>query len=82
MIKASAPLKDGAALVLLGLSDENVKRLTDDQPVMVKPEDIKKLLGGKELGGIVIFHGATEADIKATMVEQGLIGEGTRYDFD
>ena len=81
MIKASAPLKDGRALLLFGVSDENVKRLTADQPVVVRPEDIHKLLGGKEIGGIVIFHGKTEADIKATMVEQGLIGEETRYEF-
>lgn len=79
MIKASIQTKTGGTLLLLGLSDENIRRLTKDEPVLVRPEDVKTLLGNHQLEGLVIFHGATEADIKASMVKHGLIGEETRY---
>jgi len=55
-------------MIMLGLSDENVKRLTNDQPIKFNL---------KELGlfdyEVVIFHGKTEQEMAKMMKDAGLI---------
>lgn len=65
--------KRGRPIVGLGLSDENVKRLTTGQPIV---------LNLKELGlsniDLFIFHGATEADMRGDLIKHGFITEETK----
>jgi hypothetical protein len=42
----------------LGLSDENINRLTKGQPILINDNDLKKLTGWD--GYILIMHGKTE----------------------
>lgn len=67
MIKA----KIGDDSILLGLSRENMKRLTMDQPIKVELSE----LGMK--GRIFIVWGETEQDIIKQLKEAGLIGPDT-----
>ncbi len=68
MIKFRAEGKDGP-LIGLGLSQENMDRMTAGQPVHVKLEEL-----GLE-GDIVIFYGKTEDELQRTL--QTLIGPVT-----
>lgn len=67
----------GRPVVGLGLSDENVRLLTDGKPIM---------LNLKELGlsniELFIFHGATEADMRGDLIKHGLITEDTEQRFE
>lgn len=71
MIKL-AMRRRGRPVVGLGLSDENVRRLTGGEPIM---------LNLKELGlsniDLFIFHGATEADMRGDLIKHGFITEDT-----
>lgn len=55
-------------MVILGLSDENIQRLTHDQPIKFNLKE----LGMGDIN-ILIFHGKTEQEMKQTMMEAGLI---------
>lgn len=55
-------------MVMLGLSDENVKRLTHDQPIKF---NLKEL--GLQDMDIVIFHGKTEQEMASMLKMAGLI---------
>lgn len=50
--------------VILGLSDENVKRLKDDQPIMF---NLKEL--GLSDTDVIIMNGKTEESIKETLLK-------------
>ena len=53
---------------MLGLSDENVRRLTQDQPIKFNLKE----LGLMDLD-VVIFNGKTEEEITKMMSDAGLI---------
>lgn len=57
MIKAASKMKDGRNLVILGLSEENIKRLKENKPIYVELEP----WGGT--GSALLLYGQTEEDI-------------------
>lgn len=63
MIKAISGNK-----IILGLSDENVKRLTNDQPIKFNLKDL-----GLSDFDVFIFHGKTEQEMQKMMKDAGLI---------
>lgn len=67
MIKAAGKAGDGKRLLLLGLSDENVKRLKADQPILIKAEDLAEL--GFQDMHIAIVYGSTEEEIMERIQE-------------
>jgi len=77
MIQARLALPDGRILILLGLSDGNLARLKDDQPLRVDPAVLLSLQPGEVVGGIVIVYGKTEGDILRKLEDDGLIGPKT-----
>lgn len=59
MIKVKAKsTTDGKDMLLLGLSDENMKRLKDGQPIKFNAKDV-----GFPHMEIMIFNGRTEAEM-------------------
>ena len=60
MIKAYKKLPNGQRKVLLGLSDENEKRMLDDQPVRLNLKDLSSELPNVE---IFLVRGETETAI-------------------
>ncbi|MFE6362953.1 hypothetical protein ACFVP3_23515 [Streptomyces sp. NPDC057806] len=65
MIKAVLRESTGAAVVVLGLSGENMARLLADEPILVQCAE----LGLKPMK-ILLMGGHTEADITAQLTEQ------------
>lgn len=59
MIKARLKTINGTRVYLIGLSDENVKRLKAGQPIQFDAKDI----GIPEGGQVLIVHGTTEQEI-------------------
>lgn len=55
-------------MIILGLSDENVKRLTNDQPIKFNLKE----LGLSDMD-VFIFHGKTEQVMQKMMKDAGLI---------
>lgn len=55
-------------MIILGLSDENVKRLTNDQPIKF---NLKEL--GLSDYDVFIFNGKTEQEMQKMMKDAGLI---------
>ena len=65
-------------MLLLGLSHKNLERLKNNEPIGIDPAEIKLLTKHHgSISGIILFAGATEADIKGWMVANGFFGEGT-----
>ena len=56
MIKFKATAGDGRPIIGFGLSEENIKRLKNDEPIFVKLSDL-----GMGNAVVVIFYGETEA---------------------
>jgi len=73
MIKAKATGPDGRHVIVLGLSGENIKRLTAGQPIRVTGDSINT----PEIATILIFAGGTEQGMEAMMREHGLISDQT-----
>ena len=70
----------GKEILMIGLSDENVKRLTTDQPIII---DNAKSKGAIPPGlEVVIFHGKSEQDIYRMLKKHGMIGVDTKIEFD
>jgi hypothetical protein len=67
MLKARA-----GDLVILGLSDENLKRLKAGQPIKFAGADLR--LDGVQT--VLIFNAPTEADMERLMREQGYVIPG------
>jgi hypothetical protein len=65
--------RDGRPVVGLGLSRDNVERLTHDRPIIVDAAD----LGEPQWGQIVLFFGETEKDMQAELRKHGMIGPDT-----
>lgn len=62
MLKARA-----GDVVLLGLSDENLKRLKAGQPIKFAGADLR--LEG--VANVIIFNAPTEADMEQLLIDQG-----------
>lgn len=75
MIKAAGRTRVGVPLLLLGLSGENVTRLTAGEPILIPPSQIRAL--GLPLMTVVVHYGRTEQAIldefKAHNIELGVI---------
>lgn len=54
--------------IILGLSDENIRRLQKDEPIKF---NLKEL--GFEDFEVLIFNGKTEQDMQKTLIDAGLI---------
>jgi hypothetical protein len=67
VIRAVATKKDGSKLLLLGLEDENIRRLKEGQPISVQGEPLG--LPGIE---VVLLHGPTAQDIVAKFEAAGI----------
>jgi hypothetical protein len=66
MIKFSSNIND-KRLLGLGLSDENIKRLTKGQPILIRDNELQKLTGWE--GYILIMHGKTEEAMEQELRE-------------
>jgi hypothetical protein len=73
MIRAKATAPDGSHVIVLGLSQENIKRLTAGQPIRVTGESIST----PEIASILIFAGGTEQGMEAMLREHGLVTDET-----
>ena len=62
---------EGTPLVGLGLSEENVNRLKQGMPILIKTEEVEKLLGVK--AEIFIFYGQTEESMTDDLLKAGII---------
>lgn len=76
MIKALVT-RSGAALVLLGLSGENMTRLMADEPILLDLADL-----GLPACEIAIIGGKTQADIIAQLEQHGLVPIGALKPID
>lgn len=77
MLRAGVNDKDNP-LIVCGLSDGNLTRLRNGQPIKA----VLRSIGVDLPGQLVVFHGPTEADMEATFREYGLIGDDTRANAD
>lgn len=73
MIRAKATGADGKHVIVLGLSAENVKRLTAGQPIRVTGASIN----APEIASILIFAGGTEQGMEAVLREHGFVTDET-----
>jgi hypothetical protein len=64
---------NGRTLVGLGITDENIKRLRQGMPIIVRLADVG-VPGGIE---VTIFWGETETAIRKDLQKHGLIGPET-----
>lgn len=72
-------MKDGAPLLVIGLSAENGRRLVGGEPIRVKAEDLA-LMGLPEME-IVLVGGATEEEIAEDLRAAGwLRPDAVEYD--
>lgn len=67
MIVGRGTSDDGKQVILLGLSDDNVQRLTDGKPILVTRETHGA--GVPEGWIITIVHGKTEQSLAAQLVK-------------
>jgi hypothetical protein len=73
MIKAKGRRPDGRAFVVLGLSHENLRRLKDDQPIVISGESLHL----PDVDSIYIFAGETEQSMTRELHAHGIIGAET-----
>lgn len=62
---------EGTPLVGLGLSEENMNRLKQGMPILIKTDEMEKLLGVK--AEIFIFYGQTEESMTADLQKAGIL---------
>jgi hypothetical protein len=77
MIKASARAHDGRHLVVLGLSEENIRRMRHGQPIYFETTALH-IPANETIGRVVVFYGTTEDECLRTI--RTLIGPTTRID--
>lgn len=70
MIKAAGKTALGLPLLLLGLSAENVARLTAGQPIQISPSALSEL--GLPAMRVLIHYGTTEQDILDELRSHGV----------
>lgn len=74
MVKAKAMGKDGRAMILMGISQNNVDRLREGQPIYFDPASLK-IEPGTAIGGITLFYGKDDGELVRTI--HTLIGPQT-----
>ena len=72
MIRIAGRNKKGRTILALGLSAENVRRLTKDRPILVRLNDLAPTIDAD----LMIFYGETEYEMTERMAS--LIGPETR----
>lgn len=70
MIKASGRNAHGVPVLFLGLSGENVTRLTAGEPILVTNQAMQEL--GLPAINVVIHYGRTEQDIADELTAHGV----------
>lgn len=71
MIKGAGRTALGVPLLFLGLSGENVTRLTAGEPIRISPEAMGRL--GLPQMEVVIHYGRTEQDIAEELASLGAV---------
>lgn len=66
MIRMTGRLANGIPFLLLGVDDENIKRLTSGQPIRCAGHTV-----GID-GDVLIVHGKTLDDVKDTLAKAGI----------
>jgi hypothetical protein len=72
---------EGRAIVGLGLSSENVRRLTEGKPIYLKLAEMK-VTGPADEVEFLIYHGETEQALRDELKKAGLIGPDTVEQID
>jgi hypothetical protein len=68
MVKAVGTQTNGDRFLILGLSAENLRQLQADRTILVELADFAPhLAAGEPVARIVLFTGATEAEITTTL---------------
>jgi hypothetical protein len=75
MLKAMARLENGRFLIVLGITDGNVQRMKEGQPIYFDPVSIE-IPPGSEIQAITLFYGKDEAELARTV--RTLIGPTTK----
>lgn len=76
MIRALFKKDDGTTVVLLGVDDENIRRLTSGKPIQVKSGSVDPEYKDE----IIIVHGSTMEQIEEWLKKAGIIGPSTKRD--
>ena len=71
MIKAAGKTALGLPVLLLGLSGENVTRLTAGEPIRISPQQMSQL--GLPQMEVVIHYGRTEQAIVDELAAHGVV---------
>jgi hypothetical protein len=75
VIKGRASKPDGTPVLILGLTGENVTRITADEPLRVDPAEMDAM--GLPPVEVVIMYGRTEQAIVDKLRAAGLMPPGT-----
>lgn len=75
MIKAGGQAATGEPLLLLGLSGENVSRLTAGEPIYIEPRQLEEL--DLPPMAVVLVYGRTEAELQAGLQANGIACRST-----
>jgi hypothetical protein len=74
MVKAMARLADGRVLLVLGISDGNIARLKNGEPIYFDSSTMR-IEPGLTIGAITVFYGRDEDELARTI--RTLIGPRT-----
>jgi len=66
MIKAKFPMKDGRQALVLGLSEENIRRMKQGQPIYFDIGQVK-IQPSEQLGVVTVFYGRDEDELLRTL---------------
>lgn len=75
MLKALAQLENGRFVILLGITDRNIRLLKQDKPISFETFDMGLPPGGG-VEGITLFYGKDELDL--SRIIKGLVGPETK----
>lgn len=79
MFMAAGPSKSGGALLILGLTHENITRLKAKRPLGIESERLTELVGDHgHVSGVVIFYARDEETALAYFQKGGLVSDATR----
>lgn len=80
MLKFTTTAKDGSRLVMLGLTEENMKNLLKDKPIIV---DLRELgIETDPAVQVAIFGGSSETEMMEPFMKAGMIGPETDVQID
>lgn len=66
---------NGKPLLLLGIDGENMTRLVADEPILIRPKEMKDM-GLPEMS-ILICYGKTLADVSVKLMAMGIVDDKT-----